>query len=665
MPGRMPVVALPCGRREVVVLFADARAGACERPDLDAGFVVHVVTPPREVVIEADAFGKDAAGSGGAGQGLVAWRDGVSGAGAGLAPGGRTGAHEDVTAVDAGVGRVLAEVLSAAREQRAAALASAATGMSTADLPDAVPDVRLVRFLAGLELGDLGDGELVEVAAAWRRVASWAEANTAFAAGELGGRASMNPPWPVSAGDVSRRSVAGDELAMALACSPQAGNDLADMGRVFREHLGPTGQALARGEIDVLKARQIVRTLVTEHPVTAWDVQERVLAGAGSRTPSQFERDVQRALIAVDPEGASERARSAQDGRRVCKPRPRADGMAGMWALLPAVTAVQIDAALDVGARSARAGGDGRTIDQLRADLFADHLLGGAGPGGAVLVDPRSLPDAHPGPGPGATDEAAESEAAVDDEGMSGEAVDGDDPGEALGARRRPRTARQVVVNVSVPFDVLLGISEAGGEIEGFGPIPAEAARLIAADATWRRIVTDPLSGTVLDVGRTRYRPPRALGEHVRARDRRCARPGCSAPARTCDLDHTIEFRRADGTTAHSNLGPLCPRDHQIKTDGGFEVSQTEPGVFVWRTPTGHVYRVRPGADQGYEVLSTGVVPHEPTWEERRIARRPRYVDLDDVPADWPSDDTSSAQARARAVQAEPTPDPWPDTPPY
>ena len=112
--------------------------------------------------------------------------------------------------------------------------------------------------------------------------------------------------------------------------------------------------------------------------------------------------------------------------------------------------------------------------------------------------------------------------------------------------------------------------------------------------------MTDPLDGRVLNVGRTRYRPPADIAEHVRARDGTCARPGCSADASSCDLDHTVEFHRDLGETSDANLEPLCGRDHTVKTDGGFRLAQVSPGVFEWETPTGHRYRVQPGLNLPY-----------------------------------------------------------------
>ncbi|PFG38530.1 uncharacterized protein DUF222 [Georgenia soli] len=47
--------------------------------------------------------------------------------------------------------------------------------------------------------------------------------------------------------------------------------------------------------------------------------------------------------------------------------------------------------------------------------------------------------------------------------------------------------------------------------LDGYGPITPDIARALAAGGTWRRLITDPLSGVVTDLGRTRYRPPAAL----------------------------------------------------------------------------------------------------------------------------------------------------------
>lgn len=642
-------------------------------------------------------------------------------------------------------------------------------------LAQAVPDARLAAALTGLDVDGLGEFALVETVAAWSRIGSWVSAQMLRAAGVLGDRAGLNPRWPASAGRVSRPDVAGEELAMRLAISGQAGQRLVDLGRALSAELTWTGEELAAGRIDLDKAKVIAKGLDKSPMQTALAVQDAVLDAAPRRTPTELGKDVARALITVDPLEAADREERAVQGRRVCRPKELPDGMAGIWAVLSAVDAVRLDNDLDARARTLRAAGDPRTLDQLRADLLVntieatelhdapvsaalraasspstddgtsdshdaqsagapgpgpgpgDGAGGGAwsmtvrmpqslraarrrvagrrvrgqvvGRGGAarrrpadgstaarrlrgrssdpsmsVAGESASLPEdarrspaggaspptrvggsppgadppglletSNTGPSgagptgpPGATREAGSPEPeslAAGDTGLPEGRVlpegtvlpDGAEPSGDTGmpvdvessvvplpstpapgrARKRARAARTQIL-VTVPLTTLLGVDDTPGELAGYGPISAETARRLATEGTWRRVVTDPLSGAVLDVGRTRYRPPADLAEHVRVRDRQCARPGCSARAASCDLDHTIEFTRYDGTTAHTNLGPLCPRDHQIKTDGGFTVTQPSPGVFVWRTPTGHLYRIRPGDNGHYEHLRPG-----------------------------------------------------------
>lgn len=383
---------------------------------------------------------------------------------------------------------------------------------------------------------------------------------------------------------------------MRLGCSRRQARTLVRHGRAFQGALTWTGDALARGEIDAVKSR-IVADALSDVPVpVALAVQEQVLDGAGRRTPTQLARDVARALIEVEPAAAEERFAVARRGRHVDAPRVLANGMAGVWAVLPATSAVRLDSALSSLARSARSLGDTRTLDQLRADLLADLTVGTVEGSAAALAltslgspsRQEDLGDAH--------EHRTTSRS-------------GDRAGHSDRAERWRRPFPRTEVRVTISLSTLLGLDDSSADLAGYGPITAEAARALALDGTWRRIVTDPLSGAVLDVGRTRYRPPADLDRHVRTRDRACARPGCAAAADSCDLDHTVEYHRAGGTTSAGNLAPLCRRDHVVKTDGGFRLTQVEPGVIEWTTPTGHRYRVRPGLDLPYQRLPRALPP--------------------------------------------------------
>ncbi|WP_203915555.1 HNH endonuclease signature motif containing protein [Rhizocola hellebori] len=79
----------------------------------------------------------------------------------------------------------------------------------------------------------------------------------------------------------------------------------------------------------------------------------------------------------------------------------------------------------------------------------------------------------------------------------------------------------------------------------------------------------------------------------IRARDRTCRAPGCRIPARACHLDHTTNYAHG-GPTTHDDLGPLCARHHIMKHEGGWQLRQTRPGHFIWISPTGRIYHIKP-----------------------------------------------------------------------
>ena len=149
---------------------------------------------------------------------------------------------------------------------------------------------------------------------------------------------------------------------------------------------------------------------------------------------------------------------------------------------------------------------------------------------------------------------------------------------------------RHPQVQVIVALSTLLRIDEQPGELAGYGPIPAEVARKMAADptGTWTRLVTDEL-GQLVDYGREKYRPPQDLIDHVTARDRTCRGPHCHRHARRCEVDHVIPFSEGGQTNA-GNLGPECPREHHVKHDAGWQTERLPDGTIRWTTPTGRVY---------------------------------------------------------------------------
>ena len=124
--------------------------------------------------------------------------------------------------------------------------------------------------------------------------------------------------------------------------------------------------------------------------------------------------------------------------------------------------------------------------------------------------------------------------------------------------------------------------------------VPAMTAWALAAGGTWRRLITDPASGVVIDVGRTRYRPPAGLADLVRARDRACVFPTCQTPAERCDIDHLTAWSQG-GTTSLDNLVVLCEPHHRLKHTPGWALTRDQAsGTLSWHTPDKTVYQRHP-----------------------------------------------------------------------
>ncbi|MFH5822005.1 DUF222 domain-containing protein [Georgenia sp. AZ-5] len=450
--------------------------------------------------------------------------------------------------------------------------------------------------LYGLDLanaigGVAPDGEdaanLVELVALWSRLVSWAHARRNEAVAALVVQA-------VAAGSGHAEDAVAVELAMRLATSHRSAATMVKKALMLTGPFWATGEALLRGALDPRKADLIVSALEHRPAPVALAVEDAVLPGAPGRTHAQLARDLNRALVDVDPHEASARHRHARQLRRVCHPKSLPDGMASVFAVLPAEDAISLDLALDGAARAAKAAGDKRTVDQLRADVLAS-LGADALRRGGFGVPPGARPDGSAAAG---KDEAsgenrdAGAVSALDPRSAAtgADAGTGGDGSNAPGSESPPPWfpvgevgGVPVRVQVTVPLSTLLG-GDAAGELDGYGAIDPATARALALGGTWKRLVTDPLSGTVLDVGRTRYRPPPDLAELVRARDGTCFRPGCGARASGCELDHTVPFGRGPGggRTALWNLGSACSTDHRLKTVGAFRVRQLAGGVFEW-----------------------------------------------------------------------------------
>ncbi|WP_307873871.1 MULTISPECIES: DUF222 domain-containing protein [unclassified Frankia] len=170
-------------------------------------------------------------------------------------------------------------------------------------------------------------------------------------------------------------------------------------------------------------------------------VEATMLAGSRLASPPQWRRKIHRIISRLDPQGAAKRRRRAHAERRVAIDSLD-DGMACLTAVLSAEDARAIyDRINQIARTDARTDGDTRSIDARRADVLTALLLGNR--------------------------------------------------------REHVTVELQVVAAVGT----LAGLDENPTELVGYGPIPATVGRALAADAHWRRALTDPETGTVLDLG--------------------------------------------------------------------------------------------------------------------------------------------------------------------
>ncbi|CEA08046.1 hypothetical protein BN1051_01382 [Arthrobacter saudimassiliensis] len=366
------------------------------------------------------------------------------------------------------------------------------------------------------------------------------------------------------------------------------------------ERFPATLAGLSQGQITYSHARVLLdeAQFVPEEDTAGFEAA--VLDAAAGRTAAQLGRRVRTMRERRYPETIVDRHRNALAKRRVWL-EPASDGMACLTALMPAEQGQAAFGMLSRAARARKSAGDERTVDQLRVDLLASALLGG-GPGGwqgQGQVQGAAV-QAGRGRGEGEGGDEGESKGrqgqvrAGRDEGdlvpsATGVGANGQAGPDAEGAAEEDLPGLRPEVMVIISAETLFGADDAPAELNGYGPISAEAARrLIRQVRHWTGLVQDPQSGEILAVGRRR-RVPAGLARWLQARDGTCRFPGCSVNARRSELDHTQPYAMG-GPTDHRNLEHLCPKHHRLKTLGYWTARQPEAGTVEWRSPLGRRY---------------------------------------------------------------------------
>ena len=325
---------------------------------------------------------------------------------------------------------------------------------------------------------------------------------------------------------------------------------------------------LSRGSISYRHAQRIMDELQTVPSQAAPKFEEELIQLAEGRTCAQFAVKARRMRESRWPETITIRHRQALELRRVSLD-PKPDGMMELCALVAAEKGQAIFNSLTASARAARSAGDQRTLDQLRTDSLTSLLLkvpssAGSSPAG------RSLPNSG---------ELAAAAAPVP--------PPAEDP-----------TGIRTEIMVLIDAETLIGADDKPAELNGYGPIAADAARRLAGQALyWTGILRDNSSGEILAVGRRR-KVPAGLRRWLQARDGTCRFPGCRVSTFRTEIDHTVPWGQG-GETDHGNLSNVCPKHHRLKTLGLWEARQPQPGKLEWVSPLGRQYSTAAQLDFG------------------------------------------------------------------
>ncbi|WP_162603189.1 HNH endonuclease signature motif containing protein [Rhodococcus oxybenzonivorans] len=368
------------------------------------------------------------------------------------------------------------------------------------------------------------------------------------------------------------------ELSAALGMNEGTVTASIELGLELRHRLHRTREAFATGRIDLAQAR-VISAMLTGVSDAALDILESAVLEGGNVPPTTLRVRCRRLIAKHDPGSLRRRAKLAAADRDV-RVRPAENGMSFVDGHLPAADAHAIGMRLREMAIHDVCTGDPRTLAQRRADALT-ALADGSGRLLCRCLDVGCHTRTRPAP-----------------------------------TRRAPLI--QVVINA----ETLLGLDETPAHLDGYGPIDADTARLLAADGVFQRVhalTENDVSGDgshILgisaivkhpgvpkdlirnDTCATTYTPGTAQSRRIRTRDGQCRFPNCQVPARHCDLDHTTPFDHDDpkngDLTVDSNLACLCRRHHRLKTRGLWTVKQSSAGHLEWTTPHGETMYTEP-----------------------------------------------------------------------
>jgi len=409
------------------------------------------------------------------------------------------------------------------------------------DLEDTPAGVALAGVLASLEWDRLSGYDLIRALKAQDRQIAHYQAGRCWSIDQIvaiyekldeGKNTPRLNPFEVVDG-------AAAEIGAALGLTRRTAENQTGFAVELCRHQPRVFEALLFGSIDLYRAQILTDTLcLVDEPSVVDDLLDEILSKAGQLTSGQLRHRLQSLVIDVAPSVAKQRYNDAVEDRRV-ELRANDPGTADLSVRdVNPKDATEIRESIHHDALALKRRGDKRTLDQLRADICVDRLK----------------TDHHTG-------------------------TCGHTTGNTTGG-----------VHLSVTLEMLAGLSQISGDIEGYGPVIDDIARQIAANQTntqWTWTLRDPDTGLPIDGGTTRRRPTAAQKRYVQAHNPTCVHPGCRMPAANCDIDHRIPWNHRR-VTCTADLAPLCKHHHVIRHTWGWTYQSLPNGDWIYTTPLHH-----------------------------------------------------------------------------
>src|SRR3954452_25060308 len=344
---------------------------------------------------------------------------------------------------------------------------------------------------------------------------------------------------PIGGG--SARDLVAGEIGPALGLGSGAAVKLVDISVALHQRLPATLRAVCDGRLSWYKATVLAEAVAPLTDDQARQVEQQVLPKAAGRTPAQHANAVRRAVAQGAPDGVDARRKAQQKTIRMIRTH-YGDGMGDLWARMPSEGLDTFWSGCDFWARSRKAQGDPRSIDELRVAAMIQCGQSLLHHGDPEYCLQWCEPGSHGGPVHSTDDGSDDSDADDDSDGEAGpddngpdDEPDGDAPADGTGSELEPvdepshdvepmvderpastpptRHGRRAALHAIWDLTSLLGLTRHCGELTDSGAMmpPDAMTELVAGGVKIRRMLIDPDpdSGELVDLTPRTWRLPR------------------------------------------------------------------------------------------------------------------------------------------------------------